>query len=67
MIVIEDSLEHVALISGIAQALYLLLVIFIFALKKVDILNTYGLKAVPLKEYLLPVIVAFCFSAFLAI
>ncbi len=64
MIVIEDSLEHVALISGIAQALYLLLVIFIFALKKVDILNTYGLKAVPLKEYLLPVIVAFCFSAF---
>ncbi len=63
MIIIENSLEHVALISGIAQALYLLLVILIFKVKKVDIQNTYGLKSVPFKEYLLPVIAAFCFSA----
>ena len=64
MMVIENSLEHVALISCIAQALYLLLVIFIFKVKKVDIKNTCGLKLVPFKEYLLPVIASFCFSAF---
>ena len=64
MMVIENSLEHVALISGIAQALYLLLVILIFKVKKVNIKNTYGLKSVPFQEYLLPVIAAFCFSAF---
>ncbi len=52
------------LISGIAQAIYLLLVIFVFKMKKVDMQNTYGLKIVPFKEYLLPVLVAFCFSAF---
>ncbi len=64
MLVIYNSLEHVALISGIAQALYLLAVMFILKVKKVDIKNTYGLKLVPLKEYLLPVLAAFCFSAF---
>lgn len=64
MIVIENSLEHVALISGIAQAIYLLLVIFIFKIRKVDMQNTYGLKFVPFEAYLLPVIASFCFSAF---
>ncbi len=64
MLVIYNSLEHVALISGIAQALYLLAVMFILKVKKVDIKNTYGLELVPLKEYLLPVLAAFCFSAF---
>ena len=59
-----NSLEHIALISGIAQALYLLLVIFILKVKKIDIKNTYGIKSVPLKEYLSPIIAAFCFSAF---
>lgn len=64
MMVMKNSLEHVALISGIAQVLYLLLVIFIFKVKNVDIQKTYGLKLVSFKEYLLPVIAAFCFSAF---
>lgn len=64
MIVIENSLEHVALISGIAQAIYLLLVIFVFKIRKVDMQNTYGLKFVPFEAYLLPVIASFCFSAF---
>lgn len=64
MMVIKNSLEHVALISGIAQALYLFIVIFIFKIRKVDIQNTYGLKIIPFKEFLLPVIAAFCFSAF---
>lgn len=64
MIVIKNSTEHVALISGIAQALYLLSVILIFKVKKVDIQNSYGIKLVPFKEYLLPIIAAFCFSAF---
>lgn len=64
MIVIKNSLEHVALISGIAQALYLLIVILIFKIKKIDIQNTYGIKPVPFKEYLLSVAAAFCFSAF---
>lgn len=64
MMVIKDSLEHVALISGMAQALYLLFVILILKIKKVDIQNTYGLQAVPLKEYFFPIAAAFCFSAF---
>lgn len=64
MMTIENSSEHVALISGIAQTIYLLLVIFIVKIKKVDIQNTYGLKLVPFKEYVLPVIASFCFSAF---
>ena len=64
MMTIKGSLEHVALISGIAQAVYLLIIIFIFKMKKVDIQNTYGLKLVPCKVYFLPVIAAFCFSAF---
>lgn len=64
MILIENSSEHVALISGIAQAIYLLLVTSIFKIKKVDMPNTYGLKFVPFEEYLLPVIASFCFSAF---
>lgn len=34
MIVVENSLDHVALVSGIAQTLYLLLVILIFKAKK---------------------------------
>ena len=37
MIVIKNSLEHVALISGIAQAMYLLIVILIFKIKKMNI------------------------------
>lgn len=64
MMAIKNSSEHVALISGIAQAIYLLLVIFVFKIKKVDMQNTYGLKIVPFKEYLLPVLAAFFFSAF---
>lgn len=64
MMIIKNSLEHIALISGMAQALYLLLVLFILKVKKIDIKNTYGIRSVPFKEYLLPIIAAFCFSAF---
>jgi len=64
MMVVKNGLDHMAFISGIAQALYLLLVILIFKVKKVDMPNTYGLKSVPFQEYWLPIIAAFCFSAF---
>lgn len=64
MMTMKNGLEHVALISGTAQALYLLLVIFLCKVKKVDIQNTYGLKLIPYKKYLLPVAAAFCYSAF---
>ena len=52
MMVFKDSLEHVALISGIAQALYLLFVIFVLKVRKVDVQDTYGLKFVPYKEFI---------------
>ena len=64
MILMKGNTEHVALISGTAQLLYLLFVILILKIKQVDIQNTYGLKLVPFKDYLLPVAAAFCFSAF---
>lgn len=64
MMLIKNSSEHVALISGIAQALYLLLAVVIVKIRKVDVKNTYGLKLVPLKEFLIPIAAAFCFSAF---
>ncbi len=63
MILMKGNTEHVALISGTAQLLYLLFVILILKIKQVDIQNTYGLKLVPFKDYLLPVAAAFCFSA----
>lgn len=64
MMAFKNSLEHVALISGMAQALYFVLAIFILKIKKINIRNTYGLRFVSCKEYLLPVSAAFCFSAF---
>ena len=64
MMVIDDGLGHVALISGIAQASYLLPAMLIFKIKKIDIRNTYGLEYVSYKEYILPVAAAFCFSSF---
>lgn len=64
MILIKNGLEHVALISGIAQASYLLVAVLIFKIKKVDIQNTYGIISVPFKEYLIPAAASFCFSAF---
>lgn len=64
MMAFKSSAEHVALISGAAQAVYLLLVLLLLRIKKIDLKNTYGLKTVPAKKYLLPVMAAFCFSAF---
>lgn len=64
MMAFKDSTEHVALISGMAQAIYLLLVILIIRFRKIDVKNTYGLKGVSVKKYLLPILAAFCFSAF---
>lgn len=64
MMTIEKALEHMALISGIAQTIYLLLALSILKISKIDIKNTIGLKLLTYKEYLLPGIAAFCFSAF---
>ena len=64
MMIFKDSMEHVALISGIAQALYFMLVILILKMKRINIQNTYGLRFTSHKEYLLPLLAAFCFSAF---
>lgn len=64
MMAFKGNTEHVAFISGTAQAIYLLLVLLILSLRKINVKNTYGLKAVPLKKYLLPVMAAFSFSAF---
>jgi len=64
MMIIKNGLEHMALISGMAQAAYLLIVVLILKTKKIDIKNTYGLKVLSYKAYILPVIAAFCFSAF---
>lgn len=63
MMVFKDSMEHVVLISGIAQALYFMLAILILKMKKINIQNTYGLRFTSRKEYLLPLLAAFCFSA----
>lgn len=60
----KDSVEHVGLISGIAQAIYIMLAILVLRIKKNNIKNTYGLNSVSYKEYLLPVLAAFCFSSF---
>lgn len=64
MMIFKGSADHMALISGMAQALYLLFVLFLLRMKRIDLKNTYCLKTVPLKKYLLPVTAAFCFSAF---
>lgn len=64
MMLSKDSVEHVALISGIAQAVYIMLAILVLKIKKIDIKTTYGLKSISCKEYLLPVLTAFCFSSF---
>lgn len=64
MMAFKNSAEHVAFISGMAQAIYLLLVLLLLRIKKIDLKNTYGFTAVPVKKYLLPVAAAFCFSAF---
>lgn len=63
MMAVKNSQEHVALISGIAQILYLLLALLILRIKKIDIKNVYELRAVSWKKYLLPAAAAFCFSA----
>ncbi len=64
MMTIEKGFEHVALISGIAQATYLILALVTLKIRKIDIKDTIGLRLLPCKEYLLPIIATFCFSAF---
>lgn len=64
MIAFKESAEHAALISGMAQAVYLFFTVLILKIKKINIKDTYGLRLVSYKEYFLPVLAAFCFSAF---
>ncbi len=64
MMLMKNGTEHIALISGMAQAVYLLLAVLILKIRKIDIRETYGLKLLSCKAYVLPVTAAFCFSAF---
>ncbi|MBO5164194.1 MAG: CPBP family intramembrane metalloprotease [Ruminococcus sp.] len=64
MIIFKNGMEHVVLISGIAQTLYLMLATTILKMRKINMQNTYGLRLVSFKEYVLPILAAFCFSAF---
>ncbi|MCH5270518.1 MAG: CPBP family intramembrane metalloprotease [Lachnospiraceae bacterium] len=61
---IQNALEYMALISGMAQLLYLILVIILLKIKGVAIQDRCQVRPVSYKKYILPAVAAFSFSAF---
>jgi len=64
MMMLENALDYVSLISGMAQLLFLVLLLIILKIKKETIQKKCRMQAVPCREYLLPVVAAFGFSFF---
>lgn len=64
MMNVQNALEYIALISGMAQLLYFILVIILLKLRGVAIQDRCEVKHVSYKKYILPAMTAFCFSAF---
>lgn len=62
MMTIPNALTHATIISAIVQVLYLLLILSIFYLKKIDFKQRCCLAIVPYHAYLIPALAAFCFS-----
>lgn len=67
MMIMKNPMDHISLISGAAQLLYLVPVLIIFKIKKISFTERCYIKTVPLKKYLFPVIAAFGFSSFSSI
>lgn len=63
MMTIESALNHVVMISGISQILYLVLAVSVLKIKKADIKARCGVNPVSYKAYLFPILAALCFSA----
>lgn len=62
MMTIPNALTHATIISAIVQVLYLLLILSIFYLKKIDFKQRCSLAIVPYHAYLIPTLAAFSFS-----
>lgn len=64
MMNMQNALEHIAFISGMAQLLYLILVIVYLKIRGIAILDRCEVRLVSHKKYIIPALAAFCFSAF---
>lgn len=64
MMALENPTDHISLISGGAQLIYLIAVIIILKLRKIEIGEKCGIVKAPFTAFLLPVGAGFCFSVF---
>lgn len=64
MMTMENAMDYLSLISGVAQLLYLLVVIAVLKLRKANLKDRCGIVRVPCKEYVIPAIAAISFSLF---
>ncbi len=64
MMMIENAEDHISLISGGAQLIYLIGAVLILRIRKVNLAGRCGIAPAQLKAFLLPCAAAFCFSVF---
>ncbi len=64
MMLFDNPNDHISLISGVAQLIYLISAVVILKLRKVKITEKCRLVGAPITAFLLPVGAGFCFSVF---